>query len=77
MGPATKTSSRGSSQKKPYEQPLSAAAKGKAKAVTDLGAPATHSQASRKGKKSWRKNVDIRGEEQALEQAREEERQTG
>jgi nucleolar protein 53 len=77
MAPVTKRTTR-SSQKKPYEQPPSAAkGKGKAKAATDLGAPATLSQSSRKGKKAWRKNVDVREEEEALEEARAEERQTG
>jgi nucleolar protein 53 len=43
----------------------------------ETGAPATHGQKTRKGKKAWRKNIDVRGEEEALEQAREEERVTG
>ncbi|KAL1405342.1 hypothetical protein Q8F55_008973 [Vanrija albida] len=61
----------------PYERPsTSAKAKGKGKAV-DLGVPAQLSQSSRKGKKAWRKNVDLRAEEEALEQARAEERITG
>lgn len=41
------------------------------------GAPAQLAQSSRKGKKAWRKNVDIRDEEEALERKREEERVTG
>jgi nucleolar protein 53 len=43
----------------------------------NIGAPASHGQSSRKGKKAWRKNVDITAEETALEQGREEERITG
>ena len=42
-----------------------------------LGAPSQHNQPSRKGKKSWRKNVDIREVEQGLEGLRQEERVTG
>jgi nucleolar protein 53 len=48
------------------------------KAVTlDVGAPATVGQTSRKGKKAWRKNIDLRDVEGALEEARTEERITG
>ncbi|WRT63203.1 uncharacterized protein IL334_000106 [Kwoniella shivajii] len=65
------------SSTKPYERPsTSSKAKGKGKAV-DLGAPSTTSQSSRKGKKAWRKNIDITNEEEALEKGREEERVTG
>ena len=42
-----------------------------------LGAPSQHTQSSRKGKKAWRKNVDIGEVEQALEDLRQEERVTG
>lgn len=71
-------------QAKPYDRP-SAKGKGKApanaslsvKSATETGAPAQHSQRTRKGKKAWRKNVDISQEESAMEQAREEERVTG
>ncbi|KAM0716961.1 hypothetical protein Q7P37_006813 [Cladosporium fusiforme] len=35
-------------------------------------APATHKQSSRKGKKAWRKNVDVDDLQQGLENAREE-----
>jgi hypothetical protein len=52
-----------------------AKAKGKGKAV--VGAPAQPAQRTRKGKKAWRKNIDITAEEVALEEAREEERVTG
>ncbi|XAO22437.1 hypothetical protein I312_101208 [Cryptococcus bacillisporus CA1280] len=64
---------------KPYDRPAAnSKSKGKGKAAAhDLGAPATHSQSSRKGKKAWRKNIDITHEEEALEKAREDERVTG
>ena len=42
-----------------------------------VGAPAQHNQTSRKGKKAWRKNVDIEDIEQRLEELRDEERVTG
>ncbi|WWC57586.1 uncharacterized protein I303_100118 [Kwoniella dejecticola CBS 10117] len=85
MGP-TKPSKRAP---KPYERPPNAASalasasakgKGKAKASSteiNIGAPSTLGQSSRKGKKAWRKNIDIRDTEEALEKAREEERVTG
>ncbi|KAF9461790.1 ribosome biogenesis protein Nop53/GLTSCR2 [Collybia nuda] len=41
------------------------------------GAPSQHNQASRKGKRSWRKNVDIEDVEEGLEGMRAEERITG
>ncbi|QRW13313.1 Nop53 (60S ribosomal biogenesis) [Ceratobasidium sp. AG-Ba] len=41
------------------------------------GAPAQKAQATRKGKKAWRKNVDIEDVEDTLEDLREEERITG
>lgn len=44
---------------------------------TALTAPATHSQPSRKGKRAWRKNVDIEPVTAGLDSAREEYRQTG
>ncbi|KIY72215.1 P60-like protein [Cylindrobasidium torrendii FP15055 ss-10] len=52
-------------------------AKTEKKLASDTGAPAQHGQTSRKGKKAWRKNVDIRPVEQALEETRAEERLTG
>lgn len=61
---------------KPYDRPN----KGKGKesgSEVNIGAPAQHGQKSRKGKKAWRKNVDISQEETAMEQGREEERTTG
>ncbi len=42
-----------------------------------IGAPAQRTQSSRKGKKAWRKNVDIGDVEQGLEEIREEERVVG
>ena len=46
--------------------------------VTDgLGRPAQYRQASRKGKKAWRKNIDLSATEAALEDLREKERAEG
>ncbi|KAI0299371.1 tumor suppressor protein Gltscr2 [Multifurca ochricompacta] len=42
-----------------------------------VGAPAQHNQSSRKGKKAWRKNVNIEDLEEKLEGLREEERTFG
>lgn len=42
-----------------------------------VGAPAQHNQSSRKGKKAWRKNVDLEQVEEGLESIRAEERVTG
>ncbi|KAI0033005.1 ribosome biogenesis protein Nop53/GLTSCR2 [Vararia minispora EC-137] len=42
--------------------------------VSKIGAPAQHNQASRKGKKAWRKNVDLEDMEEKLEGLREEQR---
>lgn len=42
-----------------------------------LGAPSQHKQSSRKGKRAWRKNVDIEDVEKGLENIRSEERATG
>ncbi|KAJ9104245.1 hypothetical protein QFC19_004062 [Naganishia cerealis] len=57
------------------------AAKGKAKAPvassSAIGAPAQYNQTNRKGKKAWRKNIDIQPEEQALEKVREIEKVLG
>lgn len=47
------------------------------KAASLVGAPAQHNQGSRKGKRAWRKNVDIEEVEQGLEVIRTEERVTG
>jgi nucleolar protein 53 len=46
-------------------------------AASTVGAPAQHNQSSRKGKKAWRKNVDIEDLEEKLEGLREEERTFG
>ena len=40
--------------------------------LKDKGAPKQHSQPSRKGKKAWRKNVDITGIEEGIDEVREE-----
>lgn len=45
--------------------------------ANDIGAPSQKTQPTRKGKKAWRKNVDIADIEQAIEGFREEERVTG
>ncbi|KAJ7669742.1 ribosome biogenesis protein Nop53/GLTSCR2 [Mycena olivaceomarginata] len=42
-----------------------------------LGAPSQHNQPSRKGKKAWRKNVDLQEVEAGIEELRAEERATG
>ena len=42
-----------------------------------LGAPSQLSQASRKGKQAWRKNIDIQHVEDGLESLRAEERVVG
>ena len=43
----------------------------------NVGAPAQLGQISRKGKKAWRKNIDVREIEKGMEEMREEERVTG
>jgi hypothetical protein len=55
----------------------SASTKKKSSASSAVGAPAQHNQSSRKGKKAWRKNVDIEDVEEKLEGLREEERTFG
>jgi hypothetical protein len=45
--------------------------------TSSIGAPSQRSQGSRKGKRAWRKNVDLDDVEGALEDARDEERVTG
>lgn len=40
--------------------------------VVDKGAPKQHNQPSRKGKKAWRKNVDIEEVENGIDEVREE-----
>ncbi|KIJ64905.1 hypothetical protein HYDPIDRAFT_181653 [Hydnomerulius pinastri MD-312] len=56
-------------------QPSSKAAPKPAKSA--LGAPTQLAQASRKGKRAWRKNIDIQAVEQGLESLRAEERVIG
>jgi nucleolar protein 53 len=51
--------------------------KKKSSAASVVGAPAQHNQSSRKGKKAWRKNVDIEDLEDKLEGLRDEERTFG
>ncbi|KAI9056471.1 P60-like protein [Trametes sanguinea] len=55
----------------------SAATSKKKAAASSVGAPAQRTQSSRKGKRAWRKNVDIEPVEEALEGLRAEERVTG
>ncbi|BEI83808.1 hypothetical protein CcaverHIS002_0404120 [Cutaneotrichosporon cavernicola] len=62
------TTSKTKTATKPYDRPA-----GKSKGA----APAQPKQSSRKGKKAWRKNVDITAVEAGLEAARAEERLTG
>ena len=66
-------------QGKPYSRPSNKAVSNKepSKGQLATGAPSAFNQGSRKGKKAWRKNIDLSVEEQALERAREEERLTG
>jgi hypothetical protein len=45
--------------------------------ISTLGAPAQHNQSSRKGKRAWRKNVNIEDVEEGLEGMRAEERVIG
>lgn len=47
------------------------------KVRSSIGAPSQRTQGSRKGKRAWRKNVDIDEVEEALEEIREEERVVG
>jgi nucleolar protein 53 len=42
-----------------------------------IGAPAQYAQTNRKGKKAWRKNIDIQNEEAALQRKREVETALG
>ncbi len=46
-------------------------------ASSSVGAPAQRTQSSRKGKRAWRKNVDLDEVEGGLEELRAEERATG
>jgi nucleolar protein 53 len=69
------TKSAKASSSKTQQPTTKSVAKGKSKAV--VGAPSQPGQKTRKGKKAWRKNIDIADEEVAMEEAREEERLTG
>ena len=75
MAKACKAEHGSAPKAKPYQRALTVPVK-PSKAL-DLGAPSSLGQSSRKGKKAWRKNIDISQEEVAMEQAREEERVTG
>lgn len=61
----------------PQSKRASTSALRKSTAASTVGAPAQHNQSSRKGKKAWRKNVDIEDLEEKLEALREEERTLG
>ena len=61
----------------PHTKRVSVSALKKSTATSTVGAPAQHNQSSRKGKKAWRKNVDIEDLEDKLESLREEERTLG
>lgn len=45
--------------------------------ASKIGAPSQPKQTSRKGKKAWRKNVNLEEVEEGLEEARHEERVVG
>ena len=47
------------------------------KLASTVGAPSQHTQSSRKGKKAWRKNVNVEDVEEGLEEVRVEERVIG
>ncbi|KAF8336998.1 ribosome biogenesis protein Nop53/GLTSCR2 [Cantharellus anzutake] len=53
------------------------AADGTKRKAMEIGAPVQYAQSSRKGKKAWRKNIDLNDIEVGLESMREEERVTG
>lgn len=53
------------------------AARPKKGGASAIGAPAQRTQASRKGKRAWRKNIDIDAVEEGLEEIRAEERVVG
>lgn len=57
--------------------PESSKQKNKKNPTSTIGAPAQRSQSSRKGKRAWRKNVDIDQVEERLEELRTEEREFG
>ena len=51
--------------------------KGKKPTRSVVGAPSQHNQSSRKGKRAWRKNINIEDVEEVLEGMRAEERVVG
>ncbi|KAH7911482.1 P60-like protein [Hygrophoropsis aurantiaca] len=55
----------------------SSSSKGPKSSHSSLGAPSQHKQSSRKGKRAWRKNIDIQPVEDGLEGLRAEERVIG
>ncbi|KAF7439843.1 hypothetical protein PC9H_000180 [Pleurotus ostreatus] len=57
--------------------PESSKQKNKKNPTSTIGAPAQRSQSSRKGKRAWRKNIDIDQVEERLEELRTEEREFG
>lgn len=81
-GPPSRTASKHTimAPTKSHRKPASALVakpKKKSSAASTVGAPAQHNQSSRKGKKAWRKNVDIEDLEEKLEGLRDEERTLG
>ncbi|KAJ2916207.1 hypothetical protein MD484_g4187, partial [Candolleomyces efflorescens] len=73
-------SSKTTTSKSPAANTGAGPKKASAKAKTlksAIGAPSQHSQSSRKGKKAWRKNVNIEDVEGGLEEMRSEERVVG
>lgn len=59
------------------EKTVSTSQASKKNVKSAIGAPSQRSQGSRKGKRAWRKNVDIDEVEEGLEEIREEERVLG
>ncbi|KAL0945916.1 hypothetical protein HGRIS_012199 [Hohenbuehelia grisea] len=66
-----------SKPKAPKDSKPSKPSSSKKSNASNLGAPAQRSQASRKGKRAWRKNVDLDEVEEGLEDIRAEERTLG
>jgi nucleolar protein 53 len=62
---------------KPPSKSKSSKAHVLARITRSVGAPSQHNQGSRKGKRAWRKNVDIGDVEEGLEELRSQERVTG
>jgi nucleolar protein 53 len=74
MSGVTKPSSKSSSVTK---SKLSSESHVRVTTKNKIGAPSQRNQGSRKGKRAWRKNVDIGEVEEGLEGLRAEERVTG